>query len=1438
MRVHLSIDSFQRSIEIDNWKSQTTLKELVQAAGGPNLRDDETLYLDTQASPVTEALDKLPLLEGTRISRLPSEEAEKLTGWTVSLSGGTQSGTIKALTRTRPMVFGRSHQADLTLPTESASWEHFTASLTEDGVAIKDSGSTNGTFLKGEKLPAQQTVTITEASEIQAGGVTLLFQPNLQEQETPAPKPGSLKNLTPARTAPFNRPPRPALPDLAQEILTPHRQSVTENSRFNLAMVAAPILMALALVAIMGNFKFALFALLTPLVMIGTWFEGKHRYKKELAAEEERFSTAVKKFTQDLEEAAQAERTRRQELIPDNATILRRSALPTTQLWQRRHDSADFLLTRLGVGNKDWKPQLKLSSGAKSELEDEIKEIYHSFELKGTPLMANLNGGGVVGIVGNREGALALARSLVIQLATQVGPADLTMGIFCDQGKEEDWGWASWLPHTRQAGSQSGGRWMASGRKQSTGMLKNIQQNIDEFITPALILVLDSETLTEGREAPARDLLGHGRNTPKKTLGLGTQKADHTVSGIVIADSEQQLPASCTSIVRVREDAEADIFEPDNRTLIQDMVLAGLSLSQAQAAARRLAHFEDPELLIPGASLPSLVRAPELLGLSPASPNKIQKLWQEKTGISAPIGIGDRGEVILDLVKDGPHGLVGGTSGSGKSEFLRTFVAGLAARNSPQELNFILIDFKGGAAFKACERLPHTIGTISNLDEQLADRALRALDAEMERRQLLFAQAGDGVDNIKDYMATNPSEPMPRILLVIDEFAMLAKDFPDVLQSLVNVAAVGRTLGVHMILATQRPAGVVNDDILANTNLRVALRVQSKEDSSNVIGVPDASAIERSQIGRAYIKLGQEDISPVQTALVTGQTPLEGASQLEIRETSIFGLPLNPLVEKPKTISDDNDLDLLIDAICQANTNLGYPEPRQVWPEALDTRVALEGFSAPIITALGKTQQAVGSFTGTELSIALADQPDQQRQIPAGWNLAKGNLLLAGIPGSGTTTTLASLALTAARQISPAELDLLILDLGKGELADLAALPHTLAYVGQGQGSKEKRVRFIRFLQEETEKRRADASGKKPMLILIDGLASLREEYDDYDGQALLNTLYRAYAEGPALGLHFAVATRSSSRIPLPMDEVTTQKWLFRLSDIHDYSTQGVRGKDIPAPLPGRCVNSETLLQMHIATPDISLAEAAAKIQGLWPATQPKTEVIGQLPAAISVQELGAKADLTQEPWRIPVGLGEQNLSPVFLEVYEGEHILVAGSIRSGKSTMLLAFKELLEEAQVVAGQEAPEIWAICSRRSPLASAGINHLAVGETEIPALLAQLRLITKPTILLIDDAETFADSDRSIGNLVDNPPAGLCIIAAGRAEELRSLYNHWTKNLRKAKCGILLQPNVDMDGDLLGAKIPRKAPVELTQGRGYAVSNGLAQLVQAVHPSGAL
>lgn len=1405
MRLLIELDDRRDAVEVDGWSGASSLGDLVSAAIGLTLEPGTTLAVDGHRTSVDTPLRDLVLLEGSRIGRTPEERPLGTDGWTVTLAGGLEAGLVVPVPRGRKLVVGRAPQADVVLPTESASWEHCTVEREDDGVRVRDAGSTNGTVIAGERIDAEG-VLLTGTTSVIVGGAVLLVRPVLDE--VPVPAAGSMANLTPAATAPFNRPPRAGRTSDAETVVPPGRKDVPPASKFSWITVAAPLVLAGAMVLLLGDARFALFALLSPVTAIGMWFEQKHRRAKNLKEEDTRFAEAVESFRGEISEAAAVEAARRQELVPDPATVVRRAELPTTLLWQRRSDDEDFLSLHAGTGDAPWRPEVD-QRAATAKLEDEAKAAIADSRLTAAPVVADLSDAGVVGIVGDREGALALARSLLTQATVHCGPADLTVGVFCDAGRADDWGWASWLPHTRVAGSSTGARWMSAQRDQSAAMLRGLRESIDELPTPNLLVVVDSEVLTEGRDAPARNLLGQGRTVPGQSLRPGERP--RRVSGIVIATNEQQLPAACTSIITVGADAAATVYRPEDRTRVEDVVLAGLSVETAERSARSVAHFDDPELLVPGASLPALVRLPELL-----SGDGIRTAWDTRTGFSTPIGSSESGVLEIDLVRDGPHGLVGGTTGSGKSEFLRSLVAGLAARNDPTRLNFLLVDFKGGAAFAACERLPHTIGTISNLDEQLADRAIRALEAELERRQRVFAAAGADIDNLDAYLATKPVEPMPRLLLVVDEFAMLAKDFPDVLTSLVSIAAVGRTLGVHMILATQRPAGVVSEDILANTNMRVALRVQSREDSTNVIGVPAAAGIGRQQTGRAYVKLGQDDITPVQTALVTGRARDERAEQpVSVRPTDVFGVPA-PMPAPAPTASDVTDLDQLIEAIGQANTAAGYAPPRPIWPEALGDRVELAALTAP--------GPGTAPRPGT-VPVALADDPDHQRQVTTGWDLDEGNLMLMGIPGSGTSTALATIALQLAAASSPDELDLLVLDMGPGDLAPLAQLPHTTAYVGSGAGAGELQTRFLRHLRVELERRRAAPGGRRAV-VLIDGLAALRDEYQDFEGQQLLDALYRVYAEGPALGISFAVSTTRAKAVPSAMDEVTTQKWMFRLADPYDYASIGVRPKDVPPPVPGRFIDSTMRLQSHVATPDVPLPEAVARIAETRPGSSRKASAVGRLPDAVLVDELGAGAVFAGEPWRIPIGIAEDDLQPASVEVYDGEHVLIAGPARSGKSSVLLAVAELARTAEGV----RPAVWAICDRRSPLASGSFDRIAVGPDEVPALLAGLRLERGPVLLLIDDAERFEDGDQAIATLLTTERPGLCVVAAGRSADLRSMYSHWTRSVRKSRCGVLLQPDVDYDGELLGVTLPRRAPVALTVGRGYAASGGTVRLVQ--------
>ena len=297
------------------------------------------------------------------------------------------------------------------------------------------------------------------------------------------------------------------------------------------------------------------------------------------------------------------------------------------------------------------------------------------------------------------------------------------------------------------------------------------------------------------------------------------------------------------------------------------------------------------------------------------------------------------------------------------------------------------------------------VGVVTDLDGHLAERVLRSLEAEVRRREEVLRDAG--CDDI--VVARAAGSPLSRLVVVIDEFATLAAELPELLRSIVNVARRGRSLGVHLVLATQRPGAAVSDEIRANTNLRIALRVQDIAASNDVVGVPTAAHISRAHPGRAVVRFGDRDHVTIQTARVTG--PSGGAAAVVVR----------PRLEPPQVSTGPSELDQLVGVIRRAATLAGERTPHRPWLDALPAQLDL-------------AEVPLGS-------VAIADRPDEQRQTPLGWDRSGGHLLLYGGPGAGTTTALGALALDLARSAPPDDMHLLVVDLGGGHLAPLAGLP-------------------------------------------------------------------------------------------------------------------------------------------------------------------------------------------------------------------------------------------------------------------------------------------------------------------------------------------------------------------------------------------------------------
>jgi S-DNA-T family DNA segregation ATPase FtsK/SpoIIIE len=1304
---------------------------------------------------------------------------------------GLDAGRAFPLPNGRSEV-GRDEENAVPLRHGTVSRRHATIAVSGDAVTVTDLGSANGVAVNADFLEPGGGRAIGPDDVVTVGALALQVRP-----VRAADRPGSLdlrRHLGPGGTVSFNRPPRPARPAPPGEIAAPAEPGEPPKAHFSIASTVGPLVLAAVLVAFTRDPKFGLFALLSPLIGIGTYLESRRRSRKESAAGRQAYAAALDQMAGELAVARAAEQARLRGRLPDLAEVTRRAALPSTRLWERRPGHDDFLALSAGLADFAWTPPVRPAGAG---LPAGAAERIAASRLVAAPVAVELDNGGIVGIVGDRRAALAVARGLLCQAAVLHGPADLTIGVFVDPGRDPDWDWCKWLPHTRMP--DGGGQWLAHQRERSDALLQQLARGA---APGTAMVVLDSDVLTDGSRSPARDLLNAARVASGGNL-LGGGRAPVPVAGIVLAATVDRLPAACDTVIEVTgRDGDAVVRRPGLGTTVDGVLLAGASVATARRCARDLARFDDPELSLAGAGLPDGVRLLPLLGLQRVDAASIRAGWRQagSSSAEAPLGVTERGVFAVDLVRDGPHALIGGTTGSGKSELLRSLVAALAAQHDPTRLTFVLMDYKGGAAFDECARLPHTVGLVTDLDEQLGERALRALEAELRHRERQLRRAG--ADNLAEYVRKSPAEPMPRLVVVIDEFATMAAELPDFLSALVGIAQRGRTLGVHLILATQRPSGAVNDNIRTNTNLRIALRVQDQADSADVLGVGDAAQLSRHQPGRAYVRLGPGEVVPIQTALVTCVAGSDEDAPVDVRPF-LFGAAAGAGEAVDQRAADaPTDLARLVDAIGQAYAETGLPLPRRPWPEPLGNHVDL-------------AEVAPG--------VALADDPAAQRQFPYAWNPAAGNLLLFGIAGSGTTTALQSIALSLAATRPPEQLELYAIDHGTGGLAVLEALPHTGAVVAAED--RERQVRLIRHLRGELDRRRGlpDARG---VVVLIDNLAGLRSAFDDDEGRAVLELLAQLYADGHQAGIAFAVAADRLNAVPATWLATTPQRWLFRLPDQFDYVQAGLARKDVPPAIAGRMVVAPDGLQAQVG---LALPDAATVAASIYPGAARVATPIGVLPSAVTVAELPGRAELGPEPWRIPLGVRESDLAAAALTLYDGEHALVAGPARSGRSTTLMTQAAVLRRAGGV------RLAGTASRRSPLRGCtDLDDFAEPGGATAALLARLRSEPGPTVLFVDDAESYEDGDQAIASLLGAGRGNLHVIAAGRADSLRTVYGGWIQTVRRSRTGLLLRPSVDLDGDLLGARLPRRAPVQLGVGRGYLVHNGDLEIVQVASP----
>lgn len=1415
MQLVLAGGDSERELDLRINDTSATVADLSVALG---TSPGQGLLIGDHVAGAALGLGEAGIFEGAEVRAAagPALAAPAGSGPVVELRivGGVDSGRAVPLHQGEVTV-GRDPTCDVVIGVPTVSRHHCRLHIGPGAAtSVSDAGSRAGTWLEGAAVEGGMPVPAGAVLEV---GTVHLAVANGAVQDRPAAI-DPLRYATAAGTIPFNRPPRSTEPRVETPLSLPRAPSEGTKPIFSVAALVSPLVLGVVMMVALQNVLFALFTLLTPVMVVGNWYESRFRNKRSLRKGMRDFQAALATLRGQLDEQRRTEVERRRAASPDLAEVLRRATAPSVRLWERRPDHPDFLQLSAGLADLAWTPAVVDDRTTPAPEVSAALAEFGTLPLVPAPVV--LAEGGVVGITGDRDVALALARGLLCQVATLHGPADVRVAVLTAAERTGIWDWTKWLPHTRDRAGAGGARLLASGPDECDGLLRALLGGGAGKQGPVTLAVIDDDTLTAGRHAPARALL-RGDGGP--------------AAGIVVATSTDRLPALCTTVIEATgSDGLAALTRPAEGERVDRLVVGGLAEPTARRCARALSRFEDPEVRDAGAALPDLAPLLTLLDLTEPTPAAVLERWRrplEGPTLAAPVGVSEDGTFLVDLVRDGPHALIGGTTGSGKSELLRSMVASMATVADPDHLTFVLIDYKGGSSFDECSRLPHCVGVVTDLDEQLGERALRCLEAELRHRERVLRDAG--ATDLPDYLRRQQrgevaKRSLPRLVVVIDEFATMVKEIPDFIDSLVGVAQRGRSLGVHLILATQRPSGAVNDNIRTNTRLRICLRVEDRQDSTDVIDVPDAADIVR--LGRACVRLRPGEVVLIQTALVTGSSA--GGTQAPV-DVAPFLFGRSPRAATSARAAGDgaSDLSRLVDAVDAAFRSAGMARPRRPWPDALPDELDLD-LVCPVPASPHPLVATPAGSTGTA-SFLLADDPDAQAQYPHGWDPARGNLLVVGNVGSGTTTALASLALAQARTRGPDDLHLYVLDMGAGELQPIAGLPHTGAYIGPRE--RERQMRLLRQLRAELDRRKgrglSGAAGDPMIVLLIDNYSGFTAEYQDIATVNVVDELGRIFSDGPEVGILTVLSGDRAGAIPPALASLTQQKLLLRLSDPQDYSAFGITRRQVPRFTPGRALIAETAQVVQVARPSPSLAAAVAATAAAAPvATQPVPGV-GVLPDEVPAAAVASAARIGVPPWFIPLGIGERDLGPAGLTLFDGDHAVVAGPARSGKSSVLCTIAEVVARAQcgIVCVGIAP-------RRSPLReSPDLDDLATEPADVSGLLAAIAGDVRPHIVLIDDADALDDGDGAISTLLRRGRPDVHIVAAARADALRPLYGHWTQTVRGSKLGVLLRPNLDLDGELLGTPLPRRVPVAMRDGRGYLVDSSGLDILQAALPS---
>ncbi len=1014
-------------------------------------------------------------------------------------------------------------------------------------------------------------------------------------------------------------------------------------------MIVPPLVMIAAMVAVSffrasGIYIIVMLAMTVTTIIysIISYVKNVKKYRADTRERDVEYRKYLKQKTKELHEAREKQRHALEYHYPDIGKLREMAVKVDSRIYEKTMFHHDFLMYRVGLGREASSFEIQFNDEEFSLDKDELvklaRELRNQYtEIDQVPIVTSL-AEGPVGYIGQRALVLEQLQLLVCQLAIFHSYHDVQFITIFPEEEKAEWEWMRWLPHAslkeinvrgfvyhERSRDQVLNSFYQILKERKLELEENANKQEKLYFSPHIVVLITDEKLILDH------IVMEFFNEDPRELG---------VSLVFVQDVMQSLPEHVETIVDIRDAANGTIVlekgELVNRKFTLDHFPEGFNKEDISRALAPLNHLQNLKN-----SIPESVTFLEMYGVEKVEELNVLSRWARNDtykSLAVPLGLRGKDDIVklnLHEKAHGPHGLIAGTTGSGKSEIIQSYILSLAVNFHPHEVAFLLIDYKGGGMANLFKNLPHLLGTITNLDGAQSMRALASIKAELQRRQRIFSECD--VNHINQYQKLykqgEATDPMPHLFLISDEFAELKAEQPDFMKELVSTARIGRSLGIHLILATQKPSGVVDDQIWSNSKFKIALKVQDASDSNEILKTPDAAEI--TLPGRAYLQVGNNEIYELFQSAWSGADYISDQEDEEIVDTTIYAInelgqyeilseDLSGLSKKEEIQKVPTELDAVVEYIHQiAKEQQIAPLPRP-WLPPLKERISLQ----EIKPESAKISWQKDEIKPLEATIGFADYPELQDQKPLKVNLSKdGHLVAFSSPGYGKSTFLQTVVMDLARAHNPEQLHVYLLDFGTNGLLPLKDLPHVAdTFLVDDQ---EKIGKLLRRLADEIKMRKkklsdfgaanlemyTKASGERVphQVIVIDNYDSIREA-DDVDAfESLMTQIAR---EGGSIGLHLVISAGRQNALRMPLlSNIKTQIALYLIDQAEMRAIIG-KTEIEPEEIPGRGLiklEQPTLFQTALPVEgDDSLAvvsnvqKEAKKMRESWDGSVPR----------------------------------------------------------------------------------------------------------------------------------------------------------------------------------------------------------------------------------------